>query len=119
MVRRLQPPYPPPLLPPARYQAHPMKYQFPRERQTRYGFQPGHLPLGPPPWLRRWRSRLRLWRVRFRLRQARWGQAILDRLWGLPHQRADPEGASLRVLITGLLLIVLFQMGLLLLAASR
>jgi len=96
-----------------------MKYDFPPQRQTRWGHQPGHLPLGPPPWLRRPRARLRQLRARLRLWQARWGQAILDRLWGLPHQRADPEGASLRVLITGLLLIVLFQMGLLLLAASR
>jgi len=110
MTRRLAPPYPPPLLPPAKYQVDPhLRYDFPEARPPRLG-----------PWWNRWRGRWRLWTRRLRWWQARRGQALLDRLLGLPHRRpADRAQDSLRLLLSGLLLIVLFQMGLLLLAASR
>jgi len=107
MARRLQPPYPPPLLPPARYQVEPhLRYDFPTPRRPR---------------LQTWRTRWRLWRRRFRWWQARQGQRLLDRLLGVPHQQPRNPGSretdALRALLTGLLLIVLFQMGLLLLVS--
>jgi hypothetical protein len=90
-------------------------------RQTRYGYQPGHLPLGPPPWLRRTRARLRrLWlrlRLRWRRAEYRAGAWLARRL----HPRDYPvqERAVLHLLILALLLIVLFQAVLLILVGPR
>ena len=64
----------------------------------------------PPPGRRlaRWTRRLRLWFRRQQYRQAQW-------LLRLP----DPYTAALHLLVVGLLLIVLFQAGLLVLLRPR
>ena len=88
-------------------------------RQTRYGFQPGHVPLGPPPWLRRtsaWfrlrRTRLRAW---WRRQESRLGQ------WLSRHLPYHPEAqtAALQLLVLALTAVVLFQAVLLVLTAPR
>jgi hypothetical protein len=81
-------------------------------RQTRYGFQPGHLPLGPPPWLRRLRRRLSLWWLRRQHRLGRW-------FLSLPLFRHDQQATALQLLILGLLLVVIFQAVLLILFRAR
>lgn len=78
----------------------------------RWGHQPGHLPLGPPPWLRRTRRRLSLW---WRRRMFRLARCLWERL----PQGGSVETAALQLLIAGLTLIVLFQSALLVLLRPR
>jgi hypothetical protein len=97
------PPSLPPYLPPARYQVEPhLRYDFPSPR---------------PPRLRTWRTRLHLWRRRFRWWQARWGQRLLDKALGVPRERPEDPALPLRLLVTALTGIVLFEMFLLILAS--
>jgi hypothetical protein len=87
----------------------------PLPRQTRYGYQPGHVPLGPPPWLRRTRAWFRLRRTRLRTwwhrREYRLGRWLSRRLPYHP----GAETAALQLLVLALTAVVLFQAVLLVL----
>lgn len=94
-----------------KYQVDPhLRHDFP----PRWGHQPGHVPMGRPPWLRprRWCRRLRLW---WRRQQYRLGE------WTYNHLPAHPgaETAALQLLIVGLTLIVIFQAAMLVLIRPR
>lgn len=99
------------------YQIDPhLRHDFSHPPPQRYwGDQPGHVPLGPPPWMRRVRAWFRLWRTRLRHWRRQQGFLLGQWLWQhLPHSPAS-ERTSLHLLVLALTMIVLFQACLLVL----
>jgi hypothetical protein len=103
------------------YQIDPhLRHDFPR--QEWWGHQPGHVPLGRPPWLfparsrppkRTWRHRPR--RVRRRTQAWLWRQQLRLGLWFLRGRLFRDEARALRLILGVVLLICLAQAFLLLL----
>ena len=79
-----------------------------------WGHQPGHVPLGRPPWLSRWLSRSRWWSPVW---WWRWSQLRLVR-WFFRRGMFPPldEILTLRLLVLGLTVVVILETFLLLIS---